>query len=449
VDMVGTDDPFSSSSAILAGTDLGFGDNGILYAIALGEPDVMRCVVDLDDPGDAEWGQIDDNQDSTGTTVYSETNLMAASPPICLPPCDVLYVVDMHLVTTGDDDALEGGLWRCTNPSADTDSVSPPYFERENKGLDDNDMVSLMSLDLNPAAGLAPTFFFNNHTVPYYEQVVMYTDILNVGVPLASPEADETGVGLLPEGYVYPEVILYWDEMAGATSYRYQVAIDANFKTSIDLTDLDGGFTDSLASGTLVLHPNTTYYWRVRVANTLPRTLLGSPLISPWSEVRKFKTAIGASMARPALQAPWPGEPDVPLSPTFEWSGIEWAEVYEYELATDPATTAGGYFASPLVSLTGTSSLVSTAWKCDITLKYDTRYYWQVKAIGVDTDTPWSDVGTFTTMGVPAEPVEPGGNIVIPPAEEITPAWIWAIVIIGAILVIAVIVLIVTTRRVP
>jgi hypothetical protein len=38
---------------------------------------------------------------------------------------------------------------------------------------------------------------------------------------------------------------------------------------------------------------------------------------------------------------------------------------------------------------------------------------------------------------------------VIPPAENITPAWIWAIVIIGAILVIAVIVLIVTTRRVP
>jgi len=154
-------------------------------------------------------------------------------------------------------------------------------------------------------------------------------------------------------------------------------------------------------------------------------------------------------MARPDLQAPWPGEPDVPLSPTFEWSGIEWAETYEYELALDPATTAGGYFAEPLVALVGSSALVSTAWKCDISLDYETRYYWHVKAIGIDTDTPWSDVGTFTTIGVAPPPPEPGGEIVIPPPNVITPAWIWAIVIIGAILVIAVIVLIVTTRRVP
>jgi hypothetical protein len=441
VEMVGADNPFAGGP-VLAGTDLGFAANGILYAIGLGQHDVMRCVVDLDDPGDAEWEQIDDNQDSTGTTVYDDTTLASASPPICLPPSDVLYVVDMDLVTTGDDDELEGGLWRCTNPSADTDSVAPPYFERENRGLDTGDMVTLMSLDLNPAAGLAPTFFFNNHTVPYYEQVVMYTDILNVGVPLASPTADETGVGLLPEGYVYPEVTLIWEEMAGATGYQYQVAIDASFKTKVV-----NEFTTSLASEELELQPNTTYYWRVRVADE--GSLLGAPLISPWSATYKFKTAIGASMARPALQAPWPGEPDVPLSPTFEWSGIEWAEVYEFELSTDPATTAGGYFASPLVSLTGTDALVSTAWKCDITLSYNTRYYWQVKAIGVDTDTPWSDVGTFTTMGVPAEPAQPGETITIPPAQEITPAWIWAIVIIGAILVIAVIVLIVTTRRVP
>ena len=154
-------------------------------------------------------------------------------------------------------------------------------------------------------------------------------------------------------------------------------------------------------------------------------------------------------MARPALEAPEAGGTDIALSPTFEWSGIEWAETYEFELGLDPATTAGGYFAEPLVALVGTNALVSTAWKCDIALDYEGRYYWHVKAIGVDTDTPWSDVGTFVTMSkapVPVEPVEP---IVIPPVQPITPAWIWAIVIIGAVLVIAVIVLIVTTRRTP
>jgi len=345
-------------------------------------------------------------------------------------------------VVTGDDDVIEGGLWRSTNPTADNDSVDPPYFERENRGLNGGEGLGFLCPSLAPPS-LAPTFFCQDkNATNYWEQVWMYTDILNVGPPLASPEADETGVGLLPEGYVYPEVTLFWQEMAGAIRYEVQVAIDADFKTTVE-----DWFTDSLASPSLTLDPNTNYYWRARVADQ--GSLLGAPLISPWSEVRKFKTAIGASMARPDLQAPWPGEPDVPLSPTFEWSGIEWAETYEYELALDPTTTAGGYFSTPLVALVGTDALVSTAWKCDTTLNYDTRYYWHVKAIGVDTDTPWSDVGTFTTMSKAPPPAEPGGDIIIPPAQEITPAWIWAIVIIGAILVIAVIVLIVTTRRVP
>ncbi|GAH10375.1 unnamed protein product [marine sediment metagenome] len=126
-----------------------------------------------------------------------------------------------------------------------------------------------------------------------------------------------------------------------------------------------------------------------------------------------------------------------------------WAETYEFELSTGSSTTAGGYFTDVLVGLTGTNALVSTAWKCDIGLDYETRYYWHVKAFGVDTETPWSDVGTFTTMGVAPAPPEPAPPVVIPPVEEITPIWLWVIIGIGAALMIAVIILIVTTRRVP
>jgi len=459
VEKVGKTDPGVAGSNIVT-ADLGFGTNNILYCVTLFAEGhgIWRTEVDLDTPSDSKWEQIDTYQDSTGAVVYNNATVVCGSPAITLPPAGVLYVIDMAYVDTAAA-TIAGGLWRSTNATADTDSVRPPYFEKENKGMTgdgdtwdigawpppggDDPLLSLLGLDLAPPS-LAPTFFCANNNTTYDEQIVMFTDILNVGVPLASPTADETGVGLLPEGYVYPEVNLAWQEMAGATSYQYQVAIDPDFKTVVTPPN---SFTNSLATPPLELNPNTTYYWRVRVANQ--GSLVGAPLISPWSETWKFKTAIGASMARPDLQAPWPGEPDVPLSPTFEWSGIEWAEVYEYELALDPATTAGGYFTEPLVALVGTNSLVSTAWKCDMTLDYNTRYYWHVKAIGVDTDTPWSDVGTFTTMGVPPEPPEAQPPVVIPPAENITPAWIWAIVIIGAILVIAVIVLIVTTRRVP
>jgi len=446
----------------LSTPDLGFGENNIIYATAVADFSiappfaatnigVWRAEVNFDDPTESEWVRIDDNQASTGTLRYDHAIVEPGSAPMAVPPSGVLYVVDARAVdTTADVPAMAGGLWRSTNPTADVDSSVPPYFEKENKGLTGNggagsDSVGFMSSDFFPTT----IFCKNNTATNYWEQVELFTDILDVGVTLASPEADAVGVGLLPEGMVYPEVSLFWEEMAGAFSYQYELAIDPDFKTRIDLTQFNNGFTPSLASPPLTLHPNTTYYWRVRVANDLPTTLLGAPLISPWSAVQKFKTAIGASMARPRLEAPDNGEFDIPLSPTFEWSGIEWAEVYEYELGLSPTTTAGGYFAEPLVALVGTNSLVSTAWKCDTTLDYTTRYYWHVKAIGVDTDTPWSDVGTFTTMGVPPEPTEPGPDVIIPPVEQITPAWIWAIVIIGAILVIAVVVLIVTTRRVP
>jgi len=436
VDKVGTDSPFGGPTIVTS--DGGFTNNGILYATTPAGTGmgVMRTAVDLANPGDAEWIKIDDYQGSS--PAYDETTFVAGGPAITLPPSGILYAIDAAAVDTD-----EGGLWRCTNPTDDTDSSHPPYFERENRGLAGGETLGFLTPSLAPPS-LAPTFFcLDSSATNYYEQVWMFTDILNVGVTLASPEKDATGVGLLPEGYVYPEVSFLWQEMAGATNYQFQIAIDADFKTKAS----EDVFTSSLAVRLENLMPNTTYYWRVRVADE--GSILGAPLISPWSATYKFKTAIGASMARPDLQAPWPGEPDVPLSPTFEWSGIEWAEVYEYELALDPTTTAGGYFSTPLVALVGTDALVSTAWKCNTTLNYETRYYWHVKAIGVDTDTPWSDVGTFTTMSKAAPPPTAQPPVVIPPVEEITPAWIWAIVIIGAILVIAVIVLIVTTRRVP
>jgi hypothetical protein len=417
--------------------DVGFGDNHIIYAtVPMTNDGVWRAEVNFDDPGESEWVRIDDFAGA-----YNFASVAAGGPPLCMPPSGVLYVVDAAFVVLPD---VDGGLWRSTNPTADVDSPNPPIFEKENKGLANNDMLFWASLDVFPTTLFCTNFAATN----YWEQVVVFTDTLDVGPPLVMPGDGEAGVGLLPEGGVYPTVSFAWEEMAGATMYELQIGIDPEFKST-----LPSVYTSSLGFQVAGMNPNMTYYWRVRTASQTaapaPQFLIGAPLISPWSETYKFKTAIGASMARPRLEAPEFGEFDIPLHPTFEWSGIEWAEVYEFELALDPTTTAGGYFAEPLVALVGTDALPSTAWRCDITLDHETRYYWHVKAIGVDTDTPWSDVGTFTTMGVPPPPPETGPPITIPPEEVITPAWIWAVVIIGAILVIAVIVLIVTTRRVP
>jgi len=129
----------------------------------------------------------------------------------------------------------------------------------------------------------------------------------------------------------------------------------------------------------------------------------------------------------------------------FTWQSIAIADSYTVKLS------ANADLSSPIVTATG---LPGTAYTCAEALDYSAPYYWQVSAYDEEGLIAKSDVAAFTTM---AEPVDPGPPVVIemPPAQEapivevteITPAWIWALIGIGAVLVIALIVLIVRTRR--
>ena len=142
---------------------------------------------------------------------------------------------------------------------------------------------------------------------------------------------------------------------------------------------------------------------------------------------------------------------------------------YYFELADN--TT----FVSPLVKLTGDyGRLIVTAYHYAPKLDYSSAYYWRVQAVSgtVEADTlaesAWAS-GIFVTMDEPEEPtppiviepseppvieilpqpiIEPIVEVITPPATPITPAWIYAIIGVGAVLVIAVVVLIVRTRRV-
>jgi hypothetical protein len=79
-------------------------------------------------------------------------------------------------------------------------------------------------------------------------------------------------------------------------------------------------------------------------------------------------------------------------------------------------------------------------------LDNSTTYYWKVRAIAKTTDSEWAQ-GVFTTMSAPPTPPTPPPP---PPEPEppTTPMYIWVIIGVGAALVIAVIILIVRTRRV-
>jgi hypothetical protein len=145
--------------------------------------------------------------------------------------------------------------------------------------------------------------------------------------------------------------------------------------------------------------------------------------------------------------APRAGATGIAVTPGFAWGAVPGATSYNIEVSTVPT------FAT-LVGTKQTTTIPAFAWTTPA-LTNNTTYYWRVIAV---TATGTSDpvISVFTTVAaqvttppvtIPTQPVvTPTITVEIP--EETTPAYIWAIIGIGALLVIVVIVLIVRTRRV-
>jgi hypothetical protein len=221
-------------------------------------------------------------------------------------------------------------------------------------------------------------------------------------------------------------VTLEWERLDGARSYEVfiysycptcpnNMVVFDNFTTSQTCIVVDG------------LTAGTTYYWKVRVAE-------GSPFYSKWSTLRSFDTALGSV---PYLCSPICGASDIVLTTNFSWDAVAGATSYEIQIATDEA------FSSIVAEGTATVN----AWVPASALDYSTVYYWRVRAVNDGVAGAWSTC-IFTTENAPEAPPEP-----VEPVEivqtEITPTWIWVLIGIGGALTIAVIILIVTTRRAP
>ena len=88
-----------------------------------------------------------------------------------------------------------------------------------------------------------------------------------------------------------------------------------------------------------------------------------------------------------------------PLKPLFQWSPIVGADSYEL------LVTADASFTNPVIIRVGAYALPGADWQCDISLDYNTTYYWKVRACSSDGYSDWSAVGAFTTE-LPPE-VEP------------------------------------------
>jgi hypothetical protein len=290
-----------------------------------------------------------------------------------------------------------------------------------------------------------------------------YMDSLALAAPTALAPEDGATVAINAESGLPYNVTFTWTRPSKATSYTIMIALDPMFQEVVVMrmgcvdstydtisltltTDPPGNGFGSLAT----LTPGNTYYWAVQAATPLTSGLSSMP-------GRSFTLESGVAVA-PSIGSPANGASSVSGTPAFSWSPVAGSTMYEFQLSV------GTTFTETLYS----GTLPETGIRPPVELDPGVTYFWRVRSIEPVVGD-WSTIANFT-VAVPAEapppPVEivqqPAPVIEIPapepapiiniPAAPEQPAptaqgYIWAIIIIGAILVIALVVLIVRTRR--
>ncbi len=415
--------------------------------------------------------------DTTGAGVYRYTFGVSVSflTPIdaglAAQPADILSAPDGTLYVSDSANAspTTGGITRSITPTGffvTTERVGNGGIFGD--GLTLNDQLSILSM----VEGSSIIYAVNNLFFPC---IRTYTDTIGTTV---APDvvAPEEGAMVNPA-----TIQITIDPVPGAFSYTVQWNTRADyFGTGATLV---GAIAWPLVTTAVLTNipAGTTIFYRVSIA---------TPVLGPWSASRTLETQLPVAVTTaPAVNigavegGTGVGGWNASLQPTFQWTGIGGATAYEFQLSTvadiDAATAD-----ELIVDATGDNALgVVTSYALSAataTLDYGTTYYWRVRATGATSNTDWSIAVAFTTMAEPAPPVEPAEPVTVvqqpdlpdiilvppdivieqaaplpdivisPPAvveEEISPSYIWAIIIIGAVLVIALIVLIIRTRR--
>jgi photosystem II stability/assembly factor-like uncharacterized protein len=237
--------------------------------------------------------------------------------------------------------------------------------------------------------------------------------------------------------YTQTSATVTWDAIPNATGYRVTwgtasigrgtggIFFSQAHASNVGSVDLGNVTTYTIAG----LAPATTYY--VRIWGLLPVSTFHI------NGDREFATLPGTPVYTPNLMPP-DGAFNVPTTVAFAWDPVPGATSYEWQLATDSGYANIIATESPTVP-----HLVYGP------LDYSTSFFWRVRAVTDAGTSPWvASVFSTEEAADPPVTVTQTSTTTTEVTEEITPMYIWVIIIIGAILTIAVIVLIVRTRRV-
>ncbi len=322
----------------------------------------------------------------------------------------ILWAICDATNSSNTSDIKTGVAIRSVNPTAST--LSAVKFEFVLEGLESNVDVLMGNLRIASSNIFAVGGEGCN-------KLYTYTDTL-VKVTLVSPTNGQAAAGDLLKGTSNARVVLQWSDLAKADTYQYQVALDSAFEGIVSQSSTIAGTQVEVS-----LYAGTKYYWRVRVA---------SGVNSQWSDIWSFTTPLGPSAEAPVLVNPTAGQDDVILLPVLQWSGLASATKYELQVAKGCDFSGSNL----IVDKTGSSALgLVTAYQMTQSLAAGTSYCWRVRALSDLSSSAWSNTGSFVTAPAPTPAPEPEG----------TPVYVWVIIALSAVLLVAVVMLIIRTRR--
>jgi len=168
---------------------------------------------------------------------------------------------------------------------------------------------------------------------------------------------------------------LVWQSTAGASSYRVQLSLTADFVTR--LVDTTG------VQSTFYILPqlltSERYYWRISALNQAGE--------STWSETRTFRTIV-VIPGVPELLTPGDNLVDAKPPVLLDWSNVQGATSYSMQVSTENT------FETIVFSSDGQSA---TAFLLT-SLQPQTTYFWRVRARNLAGFGDWSAVRSFTTV---------------------------------------------------
>jgi hypothetical protein len=306
-------------------------------------------------------------------------------------------------------------------------------------------VMSLVAL-IGSAGGCAITASPEPSASPEPDTVTSSATVTGAPNETASAPADENLIGNDAVSGQSQEVDLSWEQLCLSSQYQVQIAKDPAFTMIVIDT---GAFAPADSTAPAAYYPaggraaspsaiagwgsleaGHTYYWRARVR----QAATGQWIRSPWSEVKSFtvKSGLPTNTTSHGLQSLYPNNTRTGFpvkSASFSWTPLKDTTKYRFVLAKDAAMN----------QIVKETDVTTTAFEYNGTLDYSSSYFWRVMAVE-PAPSDWSATFSFQTEAAPPPPA--------PPAQPApTPLWVWVVIAMGAILIVATLVLIFKVRR--